>query len=307
MIGIFPGILAPTDGSKSLIWISAYGARGANTTTRHWQRWRQPSRCTFISIYLCGAGGGGGGGFTRTAGNAGGGGGGGGSGSITTGLFLASSLPEVLWFSIPTGGLGSTGSGVAGGVGGRAWCSVGQSISALDTILCSGAGDAGGGGAGNGSAGGSAGTGSIAFTLAGIASIALAVKSQNGINAAAGGGTNAAGGGLTFGSGTILLCGGTGGGGVTATDRAGGDITAGLAFPGTHSGGAAGGNNGQGGWMIRAPMAFSGGTGGGSQNNGAGGAGGNGAFGCGGGGGGAGTTGGAGGNGGDGFAIISTW
>jgi hypothetical protein len=107
-----------------------------------------------------------------------------------------------------------------------------------------------------------------------------------------------------------MILGGTGGGGSTSADFAGGNITAVSNTPFLQSsGGAAGSNPGNPGFRFGQFPLLYGGTGGGASNSTTGGAGGYGCVpGAGGGGGGAGvTTGGRGGDGGPGLVIMIAW
>jgi hypothetical protein len=286
--------------------VKAKGARGAGSASKNWEPVCVPENAEWVEMFAIGAGGGGGGGFTGIAGAARGGGGGGGSGAIVRARFRASWLPSVLWCQVPSGGLAATGSGVTGGVGGRLMVSAKQPstvISATDMILFSGAADAGGGTPGTGAAaggGGAAGT-IAAVTTAGFAYLASSFSPAAGFIGAAGGVHTGAAGVATTMVGPVT--GGAGGGGVTASDRAGGDVTGNGSLP-TLAGAAAGSNPGLGGYASTQPLVFCAGSGGGASNAGVGGRGGDGNIGCGGGGGGGGTTGGAGGNGGDGQLWI---
>ena len=105
---------------------------------------------------------------------------------------------------------------------------------------------------------------------------------------------------VTWGGAGVICCGGAGGGGYNRRGSAGGARTGAGLVP-TVAGGAAGADNGDPGYSRMTPWLFTGGSGGGADDNGTGGIGGNGAYGSGGAGGGAGTTGGAGGRGGDGL------
>ena len=91
----------------------------------NWQQWVKPTGANMIYMYAIGGGGGGGGGFTRAAAAAGGGGGGGGAAATASLLIPAIFVPDVLYVQPGIGGLGSTGSGVAGSAGGHSYVSIG--------------------------------------------------------------------------------------------------------------------------------------------------------------------------------------
>jgi hypothetical protein len=289
-----------------------------------WQTWTKPSGAKFVYFYVIGGGGSGGGG--RTGGiNSGGGGGGGGSSALSTGLYPAFVLPDILYIRIGAGGA-SVGAGTAGNAGDLSYVSTQPNTNSANIVMRSGDAAAGGGGAGTNSAGGG-GAGGIAGTnwsytnnpLTNIGMI-TSIAGQTGAN----GGTNvpAAGGTVTP---TLPVTGGAGGGGVSAggTSSAGGNIT-GSGFLPTISGGAvttAATLPGMAGYsetlptsesFITGPLVFTGGSGGAAASNAlgvVGGVGGPGLYGSGGGGGGASyaSTGGASGRGGDGLVLVVTW
>lgn len=286
---------------------SATASAGAGATSKHWQMWTKPPECSLIYIWMVGAGGGGGGGFTGAATTARGGGGGGGSGAISRGVFIASMLPNVLYIQTSQGGTASTGSGVAGGVGGRTYIGVRPSITAADLVMISGAADAGGGAAGTvaaGGAGGAAGTIATA-ALASFSSLAIGLDFIAGDVGVVGGAQTGAAGTAQVALATVPLTGGAGGGGVTTTDFAGGAIT-GAGIAPTRAGGTANaaGAKALNGLSNELPWYSLGGAGGGTDNDAVGGEGGDAGTGSGGGGGGGGATGGLGGRGGDGMCII---
>jgi hypothetical protein len=283
-------------------WFYAQGNAGAPSATKNWQQWNKPQGCQFVSIFCLGAGGGGGNGHSAAAAAARGGGGGGGSGAFVRATFLASMLPSVLWLQVPRGG---------NTAGGRAVVSLGQVTTGESVLLLSGAADAGAGGNGTGAAAGTLGAASTVANLltASLACWAIDFLPQVGVAGVAGGAHTGAAGAST----TVAICvsGGAGGGGVTATDFAGGAVNGAGAYMAarpTIAGGLAGSNAGNGGYSFHQGLFLHcGGSGGGSSNTGVGGAGGRGGYGSGGGGGGGGTTGGTGGAGGDGLIIVSTW
>jgi hypothetical protein len=289
---------------KTEQWFYAQGNPGAPATSKNWQQWDKPQGCQFVSFFVLGAGAGGGNGHSAAAAAARGGGGGGGSGAIVRATFLASMLPSVIWLQVPRGG-------GQGQVGGRAIVGLAQSFATADFLVVSGVADAAAGGNGTGSAAGALGAaGTIALAgTAGQTCWAINWFAIAGAAGVAGGAHTGAAGAST----TVAICvsGGAGGGGVTATDFAGGAVNGAgsyMAARPTIPGGVAGSNAGNGGYSIFGGMFFNcGGSGGGSSNTGVGGAGGRGGYGSGGGGGGGGTTGGTGGAGGDGLIIVSTW
>lgn len=301
-----------------------------NNAITQWQKWVKPRGVTMVYMIAIAGGGGGGGGFTRATTLAGGGGGGGACSGVVTALTPAIFLPDILSVSVGSGGLGATGSGVAGGNGTNSYIATGVGLTAGSTIpniiLESGANAPGGGGAGTGAAAGAAGTVPTISTAARIGSGGIfgIQKFTVGLVGLAGGAqTGAAGAAVTAGWNVIPLTPGSGGGGVNtaSTGFAGGALTiqAAMDLPdgaispaAILAGGTAGSNvlvggNGNNGLQYWKPFLMTGGTGGGSADGQAGGQGGLGGIGCGGGGGGAGTTGGRGGNGGPGFVAIISW
>lgn len=288
-----------------------------------WQTWQKPSGIKFVYFYVIGAGGAGGGGRTGSI-NSGGGGGGGGSSAISTGLYPAFMLPDILYVQVGLGSPGATaGSGAASGA--LSYVSIEPNTTAVNIVMQSGNAAAGGGGGGT-NTGGGGGTGGTAGSVWGYTSFPLA---KVGIITSVAGQTGGTGGTSVPAAGpnitpALPVTGGTGGGGVSVGGAVtnGGDIT-GAGFLPTIAGGVGGINPGAGanGFVssmptsqsfLSQPMFFTGGTGGGSGGSGAarnGGAGGNGSFGSGGGGGGASynLTGGTGGRGGDGLVLITCW
>jgi hypothetical protein len=283
---------------------------GAAAANKDWQMWVKPQEATFVHIWMVGAGGGGGGGFTGAASSARGGGGGGGSGAIARGTFLASMLPDILYVQVPQGGTGSTGSGVAGGVGGRVHVSVRPSVTAADIVLVSGAADASGGAAGSGAIAGAGGTASTVSTAisGSFGSLATSLQFTAGDTGTAGGAQTGAAGSPQVALASINITGGAGGAGVTTTDFNGGAIVGAGICPSRVGGTAnANGEKALNGYMSWIPLFSTGGSGGGSDNDAIGGTGGDGGIGSGGGGGGGGATGGGGGRGGDGYCVITVF
>lgn len=294
-----------------------------------WQTWSKPSNCKFVSFFLIGGGAGGGGGGAAAAGSSKTGGAGGGSSSIAYITYFAHLLPDTLYIQVGQGGeggagrSGTAGSGTAGSSGSLSYVSlVPDNTTLINILMKSGIVAATGGNGGlSTSTASTAGVGGTAFNGSGLlfyqVAFTSAVAGKNGTSGTTGGGSA-----LTVNATPYLpLTGGTGGGGtLTSTPSAGGNINA-FAFLPTMPGGAASGVAGGGGYSSfnftndvgsKHPLFFTGGTGGGGNNTTSqnGGDGGNGAYGCGGGGGGAGVAttgfgGGRGGKGGDGLVIIT--
>lgn len=281
--------------------------------------WEKPSNARYFSFLIIGAGGGGGGGFTRAAAN-GGGGGGGGSGGIVRLQLPTIFVPPILYLNVPQGGLGGSGSGVAGGAGAITTIGTVQGSVVAATLLgASSAAAAGGGAAGaTGTASATAGAAATVATralaaLCGLGTWLPTVGQIGGVGSP----STANGTAVTFGGTGIMISGGGGGGGASSANvaRNGANITGvGLiptiaggtgANPGTP--GAHGINMWPGATLGGVVIGSTGGAGGGAGGTGVGAAGGNGGFGSGGGGGGAGTTGAAGGNGGDGLIFVEWW
>jgi hypothetical protein len=112
-----------------------------------WQIWSKPNNVKFIHFYMLGGGGGGGGGratsvTSRT------GGGGGGSSSISSGIFFANLLPDILYIQVGIGGSGGT-STLNGSSGTVSYVSIQPNTTTSNVVLVSGkAGDGGGQSAG---------------------------------------------------------------------------------------------------------------------------------------------------------------
>lgn len=305
--------------NKSLYHKVFYGT--ATGTTTSWQIWTKPANVSFVYMYVVGAGGAGGGGRTGLI-NSGGGGGGGASSSITTVLYPAFLLPDILYISVGAGRNGAIANqGAASGA--LSYVSTQPNTSSIFILAQSGDVSAGGGGGGTGSVAGAAGTAGTIWTYTNYPLTDLGmVTSVAGQNGAAGGSISSSGVSITP---TLTVTGGAGGGGVSAggTTNNGGNIN-GSGFLPTILGGplstvTSGGNGNHGFTGIKPttesymnlPMMYTGGAGGGSANpvGGNGGTGGNGSYGSGGGGGGASyrATGGSGGSGGDGIVLITCW
>lgn len=291
------------------------------------QQWVKPRGISMVCIFLVDAGGGGGGGLTGATTTARGGGAGGACGCISSAIIPAFLLPDILkvWPGAP--GLGSTGSGVAGGSAGRSIVLTGLGVASVqipNIFLVASSAGAGGGAAGTNSG---AATGGSVPTVASKATTGWAGAISNQlftvglVGAAGGNASGAAGSNITAGWNTLPLTPGSGGGGVTGagTGFAGGTIALQAALDcadvvfqsailaGGIAGGAGIAGSGNAGVISYKPFVMTGGTGGGSADGAAGGPGGNGGIGCGGGGGGGGTTGGKGGDGGPGMIAIACW
>jgi hypothetical protein len=289
-----------------------------NTTS--WAEWVKPRGVQFIYIMAISGGGGGGGGFSGIAGSDRAGGGGGGCSGITRVFAPACMVPDVLYVQAGLGGLGVGSGGGTAGSGGVSYVSMGAypagtlaNFTVDNNLFCmSGAAGPTGGGTGTVAAAGAAGAaGTIAvvgaqnrgaYAMFWAATVGLVGfiggVIADGAGAAA---TNVLGDAVPF-------SGGAGGSGSTGGNVAGGQVTGAGMFQ-TIPGGPASGGAGGGGYSWNPNgsllMASTGGSGGGSFDNGVGGAGGKGGFpGSGGGGGAAGTTGGRGGDGGDGCVVI---
>lgn len=296
--------------------------------TQNWQPWKKPKHHGMGFFFLMSGGAGGGGGHTKGVNAAGGGGGGGASGTIFRGIVPLIMLPDTLYLTVGSGGLGGA-AGTDGGKGG---------VSAIDhtkisDYVESGAGyrpifashnhsssylGPGGGVKGTAAAkgtGGSVGGENWASWWKNIFGVTMTSSGSSGVDGGAH--TGAAGSdqvGVWYGN---PISGGAGGAGCTTTTYSGGSIVlnSGLRigenyFPNAGAAvlGGAPGNPGANGITLLDHFIGCGGAGGGSSNSAAGGAGGNGGLGSGGGGGGAGVgSGGRGGDGGPGLILIVTW
>jgi hypothetical protein len=267
----------------------------SNHATNTWQPWVKPNGIKFVQIVCIGGGGGGG----RPTVNSGSGGGGGGSGGLTSVIYEAKTLDDLLYVQPGLGGPGATTTGSTGTAGNLSVVSRTIGTAAPQRIV-----SATGGSAGTAGAGGAAGT------ISGTANIPLATGGQSFYVAGVVGSTGIGAVSQTAYAAGILTGGAGGGTGINVT---GGSIIGAYNLP-TISGGVgattiAAGKGADGIWLWK-PMAGTGGAGGGGVSTGTGGLGGNGAYGCGGGGGGGAATGGTtgnGGNGGSGLVIISCW
>jgi hypothetical protein len=302
----------PTATSGSDVQI--FTAASTSTSFLDWKTWLKPRGKTMAHILCIGGGGGGGGGFTGAASSARGGGGGGGSSGVcrvTIPLFL---LPDMLFVAVGAGGQGVGSGGGTAGSGVLSFVSVAPSFGGITANCIAKSGSVASVGGTTGTAG-AVGTGGAASTIAAIGDIALVgaglvtfVAGQAGVNGGAVAGGNGT--AITIPVTSTLCQAGSGGGGTTSADFAGGACTS-IANswlseqrPATP---AAGSFNGSGGLQLWKPFFSFGGLGGGASNAGIGGGGGPGAYGAGGGGGGGGTTGGRGGDGGSGLVMIICW
>jgi hypothetical protein len=284
-------------------------SRGCAVDATEWETWIKPKGITSLSIIGASGGGGGGGGCTGIAGSPRGGGGAGGGSPFSRVIGIpADCVPDVLYVSAGRGGAGGT-AGNAGSLGVRSFVAVAPSAGFVQTqmVWWSANGQTTFGGAGLVSGGGAGGAASTigGISLLGCAGSFTGIAGQAG--AAGGAHTGAVGGVGTIASSGNPFMGGTGGGGVTAADFAGGLITpiaSSFLSDRAPVNAAAGSSDGSGGVFLWAPLFGFCGMGGGSSNAGVGGNGGPGALGCGGGGGGGGTTGGTGGDGGNGFVMM---
>lgn len=286
--------------------------------TSAWQVWSKPRGKQQLTILGISGGAGAGGGRGNTAGLGKGGGGGGGSSGITRVTYPMWAIPDNLYILVGQGGPGGAGGSSANGTIGTAgqlsYVALFPDVAANNLFMVSGAAAPAGGAAGTTTtaAGGAAGT--IA-TLAGMPFSCWAISAQfiagvAGTAAGSGAGNNA-GTDLAVGTACMIL-GGTGGGGSSTGQAAGGAITAVANTPFTaNPGGTAGAGLGSNGFQFGQFPLIYGGTGGGSSNGATGGLGGScghNAPGAGGGGGGGGATvGGRGGNGGPGLVIMIAW
>jgi hypothetical protein len=293
-----------------------------------WQTWNKPNNISYVNIFCLGSGGGGGGGRGNTN-NSGTGGGGGGAAGLSTGLFPACLLPDILYISVGRGGSGGAGgatntNGTAGTSGELSYVSVTPSTGSTSVLMLNGDSSPGGGGGGQSTNNGTAGSAGTAWSY----SVNFIFPQLGQITPNAGqvgvlGGSTGPGVGGTI---TIngIVTAGAGGGGVSlgGSTANGGNIT-GVGIIPTGTGGTANsatiieGAHGLGlNLPTRSsnsplPMFFTGGAGGGAASTSGriGGNGGNGSYGSGGGGGGAAylAAGGNGGRGGDGLVIITCW
>lgn len=276
----------------------------------------KPYGIKFVHIICIGGGGAGGAGATVI--NSAGGGGGGGAAGITTGLFPADFLPDILYIDVGAGGEGGTGTG---GTGESSIVFLLNQVSTTTKgILLSAPGGTGGGTTST-STRGAAGALVSAATITAMPAASIGVFTSMDGPAGALGGDEISGAGIglsIIALASSIVCGGAGGGGlgfsgfrfsggsVAATTNATGNINLPTISGGTSSTPA----QAQNGTFIFAPHFVSLGGAGGAGDTTISKPGGIGGMGSGGGGGGAGRPGfgaGNGGNGGNGIVIISCW
>lgn len=303
-----PPFHLPTNLGKADVQVFSNHANSTNDAD--YATYMKPKGKTMLYIYVAAAGGGGGGGFTGIAGSARGGGGGGGSGGVSTLLIPLSLLPDNLIVAPGQAGVGvSTGTG---GTGETAWVSISPLYSTTAANLLLRVSGGSGGVSGTATAGGGGGAAGGALSIANNILAGMGLYNSLAAQAATAGGahTGAVGVAQTIPTNGINVMGGTGGGGVTAADFAGGLITgvsSSFISEGRSQNAPAGSNNGAGGFSLPNYLFHYPGMGGGSSNAGVGGSGGNAGYGSGGGGGGGGTTGGRGGDGGSGLVVMIAW
>src|SRR6266566_4642662 len=107
-------------------------ANHASGATAPFQVWSKPRGISMVYIFTISGGGGGGGGFTAAAAAARGGGGGGASGGAYRVLAPAMFLPDRLYVQVGKGGIGGSGSGVAGAVGDKTFVELYPTFNAAD-------------------------------------------------------------------------------------------------------------------------------------------------------------------------------
>jgi hypothetical protein len=296
----------------------------SDTAGSRWYDWIKPRGINMINIFMLGGGGGAGNGPNGTQGGAGGGGA---SGNQYNFLFLASSIPDVLYFSVGIGGSPPAAAGAASS-GIASYASVYPNITTGHLL---GIASGGGGGSGFSSYAGGANTAADNITAAPLAGLGMNLCAAGVGNISLTGQAGTAGPTTTFALPVtgLIVTGGSGGGNSAGTAAAAsGANSASIpstvtgTFPtlvggvgGINSAGSVNASSGSNGIKLPGLNYFYGGTGGGGGGNsggtpfGAGGVGGGGSYGCGGGGGGAGAgtngAGGAGGAGGPGIVIVT--
>lgn len=291
-------VFTPTDQELRRVFIGS-----SNTAP---QIWNKPAGINFVSITCIGGGGGGGTGQSGSSGTSRIGGGGGGSAGLSTTIYPAHFVPEILYV---VAGEGGPGGALPSSSGSESYVSAWSANTTSTAIrLCAAPG---GLGADFTTPGGAV----SAYNLASNCLLAGAAFSvfYGGLAGASGGVGNAIGGNVQA-LNNHILCAGAGGGGCLNSSNSGGSIltrgpapaVAGGNFPAIiESAPPWAGYNGH--WFWKPMMFGTGGAGGQGVNINTGGWGGIGAYGCGGGGGGGGTAGGIGGRGGAGLVIIECW
>jgi hypothetical protein len=297
-----------------------------------WQTWNKIDDATMIHILCIGGGGGGGSGKLDSSATAKFGGGGGGAGAVTSMFVPAFLIPDTLYIQVGQGGKGSAAqtvngtSGNSGSNGGTSYVSVYPSFTGaaqvqnliIQSNTLAGATTVATGGSGGTSTIANGGVGGSAFVINTAANAAIIGLGQFTSTSGQAGGASSASSNPTAITISNITCGGAAGGGISSagTAYAGGSInspSALISYLTSLPGGVANGTSatilGSGGYSVKKPLMYIGGSGGGASTTIAGGAGGNGAPGCGGGGGGAASTiaSGAGGDGGNGIVIITSY
>jgi hypothetical protein len=242
-----------------------------------WATWCKPRGTSMCYMFVLGGGGSGAGGTRTAAGQANSGGGGGGSGGQSSLLIPAIFLPDTLYIQVGAGGTpvaANTGgiSGAATLISVKPFANITGNTNGL--LLIGNGGGAGGTplGANAGGAAGAAGAiatiASCPLSTAGFVSFLVGQAGTLG-----GANTATAGGALTPPVTGLLTMGGTGGGGQSATTNAAGGAITSVAFdqmtPAIPGGAAPGGAGSNGLKQFKPLMFFSGGTGSGSNTQGA--------------------------------------
>ena len=286
---------------------------GGTSAAPRQQTWHKPRGIGMVHIMSIDPGSGGGGGFSGATSTQRGGGGSGTSGVVVSLLIPALFIPDLVYIFVAPGTAGGAAAQAAGNPGSNSvFAYAGVTAAAYAAILTPQSGGPGGGGAGTATTGGTADGAESAGPAANGSFLSTGIGMFSSAGTSGGNAGSASGAGNACNPSKMISCvmPGAGGAGCTSgnVDSAGGAIVGNASMPWVLAGipgGLAGGGRGQDGFMLRSPMLFLGGTGGGSNSSGTGGAGGNGAIGCGGGGGGGGVTGGKGGDGGNGLVIIT--
>lgn len=285
---------------------------GCSVDGERFYSYTRPHAASMLFLVAIGGGGAGGVGFTDIAGNDKGGGGGGSGGNITRLFIPWRYLPQTLFLTV-----GNPVSSATNGIASRVLVAPDTTLATANHVLKATGGNKGSDG--TGVAGGSAGSAPTANASTDGPWLGLGTWTaiQGQVGSVGGAHTGGSGGTVNFGANGTLTSGGTGGGGTTGSgDFIAGTVSANAGInpstPGGQLGGAANANGAKApsgiaqwqntsswpGWL------FTGGAGGGSDDDALGGLGGDGAIGCGGGGGGAGATGGIGGKGGAGMIVL---
>jgi len=300
-------IIQPNPLDLNSSWTTFYRSGGSTT---QWKLWTKPANCSWIYIFMIGAGGGGGKGAGGAATVASGGGG---SGGCARMIIPAATFPSKLYINLAAGGNGATTS-CNGSAGGTSYICFQPSTSKAIDIFLTVPGGSGGAGAGAATAGTAASVPTSNWGLGlCVPSFIAGQNGGTGATVANGGGTF-----VTYGANQGILTSG-GAGGSNGTGTGGGISRDGIGLPTIPGGAGTIGENGNFGSNFNSQvkivdnnllyaLCFSGGTGGGGHTTGQAGNGGDASYGGGGGGAGnsstAGGLAGNGGKGGDGFVII---